>query len=98
MIWISFPSQFDSFVVNTGSICIDGVSLTSAKTDNNKFMVAVIPHTLNVTTLGKLQKGDAVNLEFDIFGKYVNKILTKNHSKENKSASIYQQFLSQPFD
>ncbi len=54
-----------------GSIAIDGVSLTLVEVDDNGFSVALIPHTLAVTTLGRLQPGDEVNLETDVLAKYV---------------------------
>ena len=54
-----------------GSIAVDGVSLTVAALREREFEVAVIPHTLEVTTLGDLRAGDAVNLEVDVLGKYV---------------------------
>lgn len=58
-----------------GSITIDGISLTVAKTDKTSFSVSIIPHTAQVTILGKRKTGDLVNLETDIIGKYVEKLL-----------------------
>ena len=54
-----------------GSVCVDGVSLTVAQRDGDGFSVAVIPHTLDVTTLGVARVGDPVNLEVDVIAKYV---------------------------
>ena len=54
-----------------GSITIDGVSLTLVEADDDHFSVALIPHTLEVTTLGNLQSGDAVHLETDVLAKYI---------------------------
>jgi len=63
------------YVVEKGSIAIDGVSLTVAALDERGFAVALVPHTLEVTTLGRLQPGDRVNLEVDILAKYVERLL-----------------------
>jgi len=65
----------DVLVVEKGSIAVDGVSLTVAAVDDEGFAVALIPHTLAVTTLGSLEPGDAVNLEADVIGKYVERVL-----------------------
>ena len=74
-------SKVESLVVNKGSICINGVSLTVVNTTGNLFEVAIIPYTYNHTTFKTLKKGEVVNIEFDIIGKYI----TKNHSKNNKA-------------
>jgi len=66
VLWISFPSAYEKYIVPVGSICIDGVSLTAADVKSNKFMVSIIPHTWKMTTLNELKAGSLVNLEFDI--------------------------------
>ena len=63
------------YVVEKGSIAIDGISLTVARVDGQSFAISAIPHTAAVTTLGKKRVGDTVNLETDIIGKYVEKLL-----------------------
>jgi len=63
------------YCVEKGSIAVDGVSLTVAALDDDGFAVALIPHTLAVTTLGALAPGDAVNLEVDVLAKYVERLL-----------------------
>ncbi len=60
-------------MVSKGSICVDGVSLTLVDVDDEQFSVALIPHTLDVTTIGKLSVGDPVNLETDMLAKYVQR-------------------------
>ena len=67
------PREYASFVVEKGSVTLDGVSLTVATLDEDRFSVAIIPHTLEVTTLKSLQPGDPVNLEVDILAKYVQR-------------------------
>ena len=61
-------------VVEKGSISINGVSLTVSRVKKNSFEITVIPHTLKLTNLIKLKRGDKVNVEFDIVGKYLNNI------------------------
>ncbi len=63
------------YIVEKGSIAIDGISLTVARVDRDAFAVSVIPHTAAVTTLSERKKGDTVNLENDIIGKYVERLL-----------------------
>ena len=65
------------YVVEKGSVAVDGVSLTVAGVDGDTFRVAVIPHTAAVTTLGRVHLGDRVNLEFDILAKYVERLLSR---------------------
>lgn len=94
-IWVEFPVNFSQYVVPIGSICINGVSLTVARVDNSRFMVAIIPHTLQVTILNQLKAGSKVNLEFDILGKYIEKMLfSQNH--KNTEDSILKSWISQP--
>ena len=70
-IWIGYDAKFSKLVVTTGSICVNGISLTVARCEAQKCMVAIIPHTWNETAISELQSGSQVNLEFDILGKYV---------------------------
>ena len=67
----SFEKKFKKFLINKGSIAINGVSLTIAKVKKNIFQVVVIPHSLKLTNLIKLQQKDLVNIEFDILLKYI---------------------------
>jgi riboflavin synthase len=74
-VWIDVPADLLPYIVDKGSIAVDGISLTVAALDEQGFAVALIPHTLEVTTLGKTEPGDAVNLEVDILAKYVERLL-----------------------
>ncbi|MDQ3897786.1 MAG: riboflavin synthase [Actinomycetota bacterium] len=65
------------YVVEKGSVAVDGVSLTVVEVTDDSFRVAVIPHTAAVTTLGHVRPGDRVNLEFDILAKYVERLLPR---------------------
>jgi riboflavin synthase len=69
------PESLVDLMVPKGSVAVDGVSLTLVTVDRDRFTIALIPHTLEVTTLGRRQVGDAVNIETDILGKYVRKFL-----------------------
>jgi riboflavin synthase len=69
------PADVLRFLVEKGSICVDGVSLTVAALDRDGFSVALIPHTLDVTTLGSTRAGDPLNLEVDVIAKYVEALL-----------------------
>ncbi len=64
------------YIVEKGSITIDGISLTVARVSAGDFSISAIPHTVQITTLGERREGDLVNLENDIIGKYVEKLLT----------------------
>ena len=69
------PRELLRYVVEKGSITVEGVSLTVAALDDRGFGVALVPHTLEVTTLGRLSAGDRVNLETDLLAKYVERLL-----------------------
>ncbi|MGH2765522.1 MAG: riboflavin synthase [Actinomycetota bacterium] len=66
------------YVVEKGSVAVDGVSLTVASVSEDAFTVALVPHTLEVTTLGKLSQGDRVNLEVDVLAKYVEGLVGRS--------------------
>ena len=72
---ISAPDEIVSYLVEKGSITVDGVSLTVVSVLPEGFTVAVIPHTMAVTTLGKKRAGDKVNLEADVIAKYTERLL-----------------------
>jgi riboflavin synthase len=72
---IDAPPDLLRYVVEKGSIAVEGTSLTVAALDEAGFAVALIPHTLTATTLGELEPGDAVNLEADVLAKYVERLL-----------------------
>ncbi|GIV54516.1 MAG: riboflavin synthase subunit alpha [Candidatus Kapaibacterium sp.] len=74
-LWVTTPPEFQRYLVPLGSIALDGISLTIARTDGELFMVAIIPHTWEQTTLQYRRSGDSVNLEFDILAKYVEQLI-----------------------
>lgn len=69
------PAELAKYVARKGSVCIDGVSLTVNGVDGNRFDVCLIPHTMEITTLGRLQPGDAVNLEVDLIARYLERLM-----------------------
>jgi riboflavin synthase len=69
------PAELARYVARKGSICIDGVSLTVNGANGDRFDVNLVPHTLEVTTLGRLQPGSRVNLEVDIIARYVERMM-----------------------
>lgn len=69
------PSSLARYVARKGSVCIDGVSLTINEVDGARFSVCLIPHTLEITTLGLLQAGDEVNIEVDLIARYLERLL-----------------------
>ena len=95
-IWVSIATspQILHLIVEKGSVCIDGISLTVAKVDEAGFQVSVIPHTGEETTLLKKVPGDLVNLENDVVGKYIEKLLGIRKNEEKKTESgITMEFL-----
>lgn len=82
---VSADTSLLRYLVEKGSIAIDGISLTVAKVTENNFSVSVIPHTAEVTILSTKKKGSIVNLETDIIGKYVEKLFHQDNSTEKKS-------------
>jgi riboflavin synthase len=73
--WFDVPPQLHRYLVEKGSIAVDGVSLTVSAVDASGFEVVLIPHTLEVTVLGRRTPGDRVNLEVDVLAKYVERLL-----------------------
>ena len=72
-----FPDEFSKLVIEKGSIAINGISLTVFNVDANEFSVAIIPYTFEHTNMKHVSVGTTVNIEFDIIGKYVVKMMSK---------------------
>jgi len=81
---ISYPNQYRKYLVEVGSICLDGVSLTISTLNSNSFDVSIIPHTFENTIFKYYEIGDFVNLEFDIIGKYIENFINKSETLEEK--------------
>tara|TARA_B100000242_G_scaffold88486_1_gene59513 strand:- start:2810 stop:3412 length:603 start_codon:yes stop_codon:yes gene_type:complete len=81
-VWhFSLPENLQSFLVDKGSICLDGISLTIVEKFDNYFTVALIPHTLSVTTWGQKRVNDLVNIEVDIMAKYIQNLMPKEKNE-----------------
>ena len=74
-VWIDARAELRRYLVEKGSVTVEGVSLTVAELDEAGFAVALVPHTLAVTTLGDLAPGDPVNIEVDVLAKYVERLV-----------------------
>ena len=88
-IWVTIkaPDEILDLIVEKGSICIDGISLTVATISDQDFQVSIIPHTAKETTLIHKKVGSLVNLENDIVGKYIKKLMENNQEEQAKKAS-----------
>jgi riboflavin synthase len=75
---VRVPQDLLRYVVEKGSVTVDGVSLTVAGIDDDRIGLALIPHTLAATTLGSARSGDPVNLEVDVIAKYVERLLGRS--------------------
>lgn len=91
----SLEAGLTKYVIEKGSITLDGVSLTVNSCLENRFSVSIIPHTLAVTTLGRLKQGDRVNVEVDIIGKYVEKMLSVQDASGLSESRINPAFLAE---
>jgi len=83
----SFQKEFGRYVIEKGSITINGISLTVNSCTETSFEVSIIPHTLKVTGLSELKRGGRVNIEVDIIGKYVEKMLQPGDTKDGQKIS-----------
>jgi riboflavin synthase len=88
------PESLGRYFIEKGSVTIDGVSLTVNSCTGSRFSVSIIPHTLQVTTLGLLKKGSRVNVEVDIIGKYVEKLMRGGASRNTVDGGIDTGFLA----
>lgn len=88
-IWVTIkaPDEILDLIVEKGSICIDGISLTVATVSDQDFQVSIIPHTAKETTLIHKKVGSLVNLGNDIVGKYIKKLMENNQEEQAKKAS-----------
>jgi riboflavin synthase len=83
--WIKVPKRLSRYLIPVGSIAVNGVSLTVASLQGSEFAVSIIPHTMSVTTFKNLAVGDRVNLEFDMIGKYVERLLKSRSRRRMQS-------------
>jgi riboflavin synthase len=91
----SLDPALTKYVIEKGSITINGVSLTVNTCERSRFSVSIIPHTMSVTTLGGLKEGDRVNIEVDMIGKYVEKLLAEKATISGAASRINPAFLAE---
>lgn len=98
-VWVTVktPAGILKYIIEKGSITIDGISLTVAYVDSHCFKVSLIPHTATNTTLLSKKPGDIVNLENDIVGKYIDKLLHFNEDAEGEQSSKKESGISMDF-
>ena len=80
---LNIPSELTRYIVEKGSLAIEGISLTVASVEGTRVRVAIIPHTAEVTNLQSLKPGDPLNLEVDVLAKYVEKMMSGQKTKSN---------------
>jgi riboflavin synthase len=90
---IEIPEELARYVVDKGSVAVDGVSLTVNKVEGGRFTVMIIPHTQLRSTFQHKRRGDRVNLEVDIIGKYVEKLTFLDSEQYKKGSKITEEFL-----
>ena len=88
VVTIDTPVELLKYIIKKGSITIDGISLTVTEVTETSFSVSLIPHTAKETTLGFKKVGDSVNLETDIIGKYVERMLTWNKPQDKQADTL----------
>ena len=95
-VWVTITADNSilKYIVEKGSIAVDGISLTVASTTQNSFSIAVIPHTERSTTLLTKSQGETVNLECDMIGKYVERFITRMQKSEPQRCVITEEYLS----
>ena len=94
-IWFSAPKQLLRYIATKGSITIDGISLTVNGVEADEFHVNIVPHTLQMTTLGDRKPGDGVHLEIDVVARYLERLLTADADEKNAGDGISADLLRQ---
>lgn len=92
---LSADSNILRYIVEKGSVAIDGISLTVVSVSDHDFTVSVIPHTASVTVLGEKHTGDTVNIENDIIGKYVERLMKPDSENASSKSNITMEFLAE---
>ena len=86
VVTIEVPEALTRYMINKGSVAVDGISLTINTCDAGSFSVSIIPHTAKLTTIGLKNKGDPVNIETDMLGKYVEKFMNARSGRDDALA------------
>ncbi|MEW6328269.1 MAG: riboflavin synthase [Thermodesulfobacteriota bacterium] len=95
---VQIPKGFAGYVIEKGSVAVDGISLTVNDCHDSSFTVSIIPFTARHTTIGQRKAGDVVNIEFDIIGKYVERLLSRgwnDRARDVEKGKISREFLAE---
>lgn len=94
-LWVEAPAKIMRYIIEKGSVTLQGVSLTVAKVSGNAFAVSLIPHTQGATTLLSMQVGDVVNIENDVIAKYVEQFVIGDNQtdKQSDKMALYRNFM-----
>lgn len=93
---VGFPAELRKYMISEGSVALDGISLTIARLTSESLTVAIIPHTLEKTTLSRKKVGDSLNIEVDMLAKYIENFLRFN--KDNKSEEWAKNFFNVKYE
>jgi len=97
IVTIEVPESLAGYMINKGSVAVDGISLTINTCAAGSFSISIIPHTAKLTTIGFKNKGDPVNIETDMLGKYVERFMSarpgRNEAKTEKDSVIDKEYL-----
>ncbi|MEG6511638.1 riboflavin synthase [Desulforamulus ruminis] len=93
LVMVQAPDQVMKYIINKGSIAIDGTSLTVVSFQRDRFQVSLIPHTAHATVLGSKKVGETVNLEADLLGKYIERLL-QGRGEQRENSQLNLQFLA----
>ena len=91
---IEVPHNLDRYIIEKGSVAVDGISLTVNSCGTGIFSVAIIPHTAGLTTMGFRNSGDRVNIEVDLIGKYIEKLLFSREEGRGNGPGLDREFLA----
>ncbi len=94
-IWVEAPIDLARYIAHKGSITVDGVSLTVNEVDGAKFMLWIIPHTLQETVIGQYRQGSRVNLEVDVVARYIERLMLGDKAAESSRSKIDMAFLAE---
>jgi len=94
-LWFEFAPETAKYLIDRGSVSLNGISLTIAALKTNRFMVAVIPQTYLHTNLSDLKSGDLIHLETDLLGRYVERMLTHSKAEQPGESKVNEDFLRQ---
>ena len=92
---IKVPDELAKYIAQKGSICVDGISLTVNAVQGAEFSLNIVPHTLEMTTLGKAKVGQRVNLEVDVIARYLERLMLGKEAANPDAQGITQAFLQQ---